>query len=79
MTNSTVEKYEYVDHPQHYNKHPSGVECITIVEHFKFNLGAAIKHIWRVGLKPSTDPREDLRKAIWYLEREIERIDRSSL
>ena len=62
---------ETVNHPQHYNKHPSGVECIDIVEHFDFNLGSAIKYIWRAGLK-SSDAIEDLKKAKWYIEREIE-------
>lgn len=40
-----------VNHPKHYNDHPSGVECIDIVEHYNFNLGNAIKYIWRAGLK----------------------------
>ena len=58
-----------VDHPAHYNAHPSGVECIDVVEHMGFNLGNAIKYIWRADLKG--DAAEDLRKAVWYLEREI--------
>lgn len=62
-----------VDHPSHYTGHPSGIECIQITEHMNFCLGNAIKYIWRAGTK-SDDPREDLRKAIWYLSREIERI-----
>ncbi len=61
-----------VNHPQHYNAHPSGVECITIVEHMTFNLGNAVKYIWRAALKGATV--EDLRKAVFYLEREIGRI-----
>ncbi len=60
-----------VDHPDHYNRHPSGVECIDVVEHMGFNLGNAIKYIWRADLK--TDADEDLRKAAWYVRREIER------
>ena len=58
--------------PSHYKKHPSGVECIKIARHFNFCLGNAFKYIWRAGIK-TTDPREDLRKAIRYLEEEIER------
>ena len=58
-----------VDHPQHYNKHPSGVECIDIVEHLCFNLGNAIKYIWRADLKGNAT--EDLEKAIWYIQREL--------
>ena len=61
------------NHPAHYNQHPSGVECIDIVEHFNFNTGNAIKYIWRAGLK-SDNAIEDLQKAKWYVEREIERL-----
>lgn len=59
--------------PHHYKQHPSGVECITITEHFNFCLGNAIKYIWRAGLK-SENAIEDLHKARWYIEREIERM-----
>ena len=62
-----------INHPPHYNDHPSGIECIEIVEHFNFNIGNAIKYTWRAGLK-TPDPKQDLRKAIWYLNREIERL-----
>jgi len=65
--------YNFVDHPKHYNSHPSGVECIDIIEYMTFNVGAAIKHLWRAGLKPGVDQEQDLHKAIWYIEREIER------
>jgi hypothetical protein len=60
-----------VNHPPHYTAHPSGIECIEIVEHMGFNLGNAIKYIWRADLK--SDAIEDLRKARWYLDREIAR------
>lgn len=63
---------EKVDHPDHYNAHPSGVECITVVEHMTFNLGNAVKYIWRADHK--TDAIEDLRKARWYIDRELERL-----
>ena len=66
-----VSKPEAVNHPQHYNTHPSGVECIDVVEHMGFNLGNAIKYIWRCDHKGKHD--EDLEKAIWYIKREIER------
>ena len=62
-----------VNHPPHYTAHPSGVECITIAEHMNFNLGNALKYIWRAGLK-SAGPLEDLEKARWYLTREIGRL-----
>jgi hypothetical protein len=57
--------------PQHYRSHPSGVECIAITEHFGFCIGNAIKYLWRAGLKG--DAVEDLRKAAWYIDREIKR------
>ena len=65
---------EAVNHPTHYNKHPSGVECIDVVEHMNFNLGNAIKYIWRADLKGKA--LEDLEKAEFYIKREIERRKR---
>jgi hypothetical protein len=69
---------ETVNHPQHYNQHPAGIECITIVEHAPFNIGNAIKYLWRAtwGKKQGADPIEDLRKAIWYIEAEIKRLSK---
>lgn len=61
-----------VNHPEHYNSHPSGVECIDVVEHMTFNLGNAVKYIWRADLKGNTV--QDLDKAIWYIQREKQRI-----
>ena len=58
--------------PAHYTQHPSGVECITITEHFNFNLGNAIKYVWRAGLKGNKI--QDLEKAAWYIQRELERL-----
>jgi len=62
-------KEDVISHPKHYTSHPSGVECIQITEHMGFNLGCALKYIWRCDLK--RDAIEDLRKAVWYIEREI--------
>ena len=61
-----------VNHPKHYTNHPSGVECIEITEHMNFCVGNAIKYLWRAGLKG--EQIEDLRKARWYIDREIARI-----
>lgn len=61
-----------VNHPKHYTQHPSGVECIEITEHMNFCLGNAMKYIWRASLKGKEV--EDLRKARWYIDREISRI-----
>lgn len=65
----TTQKHDPVNHPKHYTNHPSGIECIQITEHMGFNLGNALKYIWRCDLKK--DAIEDLEKAKWYLEREI--------
>lgn len=64
-----------VVHPKHYNSHPSGVECITVVQDFGFNIGTAIKHLWRAGLKPDNPEIQDLRKAIQYITFEIQRLE----
>lgn len=69
-----MRKADPINHPPHYNSHPSGIECIDVVEHMNFNLGNAIKYVWRAGLK--TEAIEDLRKAKWYLDREIARIEK---
>ena len=63
--------HDAVNHPKHYTSHPSGVECIQITEHMGFNLGNALKYIWRADLKG--DAIEDLKKARWYIERELEK------
>jgi hypothetical protein len=63
-----------VNHPAHYNRHPSGVETIQITEHFNFCVGNAIKYLWRSGLKEGTDAVLDLQKARWYVDRELKRL-----
>ena len=62
-----VKSGEMVNHPKHYNAHPSGVECIEIMEHMTCNLGNAFKYGWRYQEKG--DPIENLRKMLWYLDR----------
>ena len=62
---------DVVNHPSHYTSSPSGVECIQITEHMGFNLGCALKYIWRADLK--NNATEDMRKAIFYLKRELAR------
>ena len=62
-----------VDHPAHYNQHPSGVECIDIVRWMGFNLGNVVKYLWRDGLKDTEVELQDLEKAAWYLNNEIQR------
>lgn len=66
--------HDPVNHPAHYTSDPSGVECIEITRHRNFNIGNAIKYLWRAGLKDSAAVAEDLRKAVWYIEDEIKRL-----
>jgi hypothetical protein len=63
-----------VNHPAHYNAHPAGIECIDVVEHMTFNVGSAMKYLWRAGLKGGSPRVEDLKKAAWYINREIEKL-----
>ena len=71
---------ENVNHPKHYTSDPSGIECIEITKHRDFCIGNAIKYLWRAGLKKEdgmTDKQkqiEDLEKAIWYINAEIEML-----
>ena len=74
------QKSDSVNHPAHYNSHPSGIECIEIARHHNFNIGNTIKYLWRAGLKSEEGMEdndkqiEDLNKAIWYINDEIKRI-----
>lgn len=73
-------KKDNVNHPKHYTSDPSGIECIDITRHRNFNVGNAIKYLWRAGLKEDKDRKlidkqiEDLNKAVWYLVDEIHRL-----
>ncbi|WP_264766154.1 DUF3310 domain-containing protein [Moraxella catarrhalis] len=63
-----------VNHPSHYTSDPSGIECIQITRHRNFNIGNAIKYLWRAGLKDGNSDIQDLQKAVWYIQDEIERL-----
>lgn len=63
---------DLVNHPPHYTEHPSGIECIQVTEHLSFCIGNAIKYLWRADLKHD-NAIEDLKKAAWYINREIQR------
>ena len=58
--------------PSHYRRHPSGIECIEVTRHMNFNVGNAVKYIWRY--QDRGDPIENLKKAQWYLNDEITRL-----
>lgn len=66
--------------PKYYKEHPSGIECIEITRHYCFDIGNAIKYLWRAGLKTeqglSSKQKEieDLNKAIWYIQDRIKQL-----
>lgn len=70
-----------VEHPSWY-QHPSGVECITVARHHDFDIGNALKYLWRAGLKTEdgiSDKEkeiEDLQKAIFYIQDKIEQLQK---
>lgn len=66
---------ETVNHPAHYNQY-QGLEIIDLVEQMNFNRGNAVKYIARAGFKSPEKELEDLKKANWYITREIERMEK---
>lgn len=68
---------EKVNHPDHYKS--NGMEAIDVIEayHLDFSLGNAVKYILRAGRK-SRSKLEDLQKASWYINREIEKIQKEN-
>lgn len=74
-------KEDRVNHPKHYTSHPSLVECIAITRHYNFDIGNAIKYLWRQGLKKEASiddvskQIEDCRKAIWYITDHIKQLE----
>lgn len=67
---------DVVNHPKHYTEHKSGIECIQITEHMNFCLGNATKYLWRADLKNGV---EDLKKAVWYIQREISNREKNNV
>jgi hypothetical protein len=70
----TKKMKDMVNHPPHYTSDPSGVECIQITRHRNYNVGNAIKYLWRAGIKDDAKQIEDLKKAIFYINDEIDRL-----
>lgn len=68
------ENKEMINHPSHYNK--GKFEAIDVIEDWQlnFNLGNTVKYISRAGHKD--DIIQDLKKALWYLDREIKRLEK---
>jgi hypothetical protein len=68
-----VQDREMVNHPDHYQGNK--FEVIDVIEDYElgFSLGNAVKYILRAGKKDAR--KQDLKKAIWYIQREIDRED----
>lgn len=70
----TTDKPDMVNAPPHYTGHPTGVEAIEIIECNPYpNLGNVIKYAWRVSWGSKHDDIEDLKKVVWYAQREVAR------
>lgn len=80
----TQEQYDLVLNPKHYGGKDNPYEAIKVIEawglHKSFNLGNVAKYLSRAGKKPSEDTKskkiEDLKKARWYLDREITNLEK---
>ena len=75
-----VRVFDPVEKAEHYNSSPAKckcgerIECIDVVEHMSFPLGNTVKYIWRHEFKG--DSLQDLRKGLFYLSREIKRLEK---
>ncbi|MFB7473194.1 DUF3310 domain-containing protein [Kitasatospora sp. NPDC056184] len=68
--------HDAVNHPAHYTAY-AGLEVIDLTEQLNFNRGNAVKYVARAGLKSAATEVEDLRKAVWYIGREIARLEKA--
>jgi hypothetical protein len=67
-----------VNKPAHYTGFSNNAEVIDITENLSFNRGNVVKYVARAGKKTSSNELEDLLKAAWYLQREIDRVSKNS-
>jgi len=69
--------YEHVNHPQHYGGESNTYEVIKVIEALEmdFHLGNTFKYIARAGKKGTDKEIQDLKKALWYLERKIQLLE----
>ena len=69
-------EHDAVNHPAHYTD--GSIEVIDFIEDKKlpYQLGNAVKYIARAGKKDPDKTAEDLRKAVWYLNRYIEKLEK---
>jgi hypothetical protein len=70
-----VKVEDSVNQPSHYTWLPNGFEVIDLIEHLTLNRGNAVKYLARAGRKSAATELEDLKKAAWYVQREIKRLE----
>lgn len=70
--------HDPVERPKHYTSHPKLIECIDVIEEFDFLTASVMKYLWRAGLKDPEKELEDLKKARYYIERKIKRLEHAS-
>jgi len=74
-------EHDNVNHPKHYNNSPATcecgrrIECIDVTRHMDFDVGNAVKYLWRFLDKGGL---EDLKKARWYLEDKIKQMEQDN-
>lgn len=70
--------YEHINHPQHYGGEDNPYEVIKVVEALEmdFHLGNVFKYIARAGKKETDKELQDLKKALWYLDRKIQLMEK---
>jgi hypothetical protein len=74
-----IKPQDNVNHPKHYTSSKAtcsnckeSIECIEITRHMSFNIGNAVKYLWRHELKGGV---EDLKKAKWYINDAIKQLE----
>jgi hypothetical protein len=68
---------EQVNHPNHYGGEDNTYEAIKVIEAWDldFHIGNTVKYISRAGKKGTDKELQDLKKALWYLERKIKNLE----
>jgi len=68
-----------VNSPSHYTNSPAGVELVDVICHLNYCRGNAIKYIFRAGFKHPEKELEDLKKAQWCINKEIELVESGTI
>ena len=76
-----MEEKEMVNHPSHYGGASNPYEVIKVIEAWSldFHLGNTVKYVSRAGKKGTDKELQDLKKALWYLERKIQNLEKNKI